>query len=103
MYDERTGQAIMRGGNLVARPAGLAPCRLRKDGCHKGTPESPKTLTDQNAKAYQHYQECRAVGAWPDDATVRTNAAIIRAAEDLAKDIRDHDRLGPIAGLLTRG
>jgi len=103
LYDDRTGRPIERGGNMVPRPRGTAPCRLRANGCPKGAPEKQNSLTEANAKAYRHYQECRAVNQWPDDATVRKNAAIIRAAEQIARDAIDIDRLGPIAGLLNRG
>lgn len=62
-------------------PKELPPCRTAS-GCPKGTPEAPKSLNLVNLQAYIHYQECRAVGQFPDDAIVRQNARIIRAVED---------------------
>jgi hypothetical protein len=50
-----------------------------------------------------HYQECRAVGQFPDDAIVRRNAAIIRAATDAAEAQQRAKQLGPIAALLAMG
>ena len=52
------------------------PCRTNK-GCPKGTPENPKSLTEDNEQCYQHYCECKAVGVFPDDPIVRRNAAVI--------------------------
>lgn len=39
-------------------------------------------MSDKNRKAFIHYQECRAVGAFPDDPIVRRNARIIREVCD---------------------
>jgi hypothetical protein len=62
-------------------PSFFAPCRNEK-GCPKGTPEKPKTLHPINQQAHQHYQECRAVGRFPDDPIVLRNASIIREITD---------------------
>jgi hypothetical protein len=88
-------------GKPVRRPVGtLAPCRLRANGCPKGTPETSRALTDANWQAYQHYCECRAVGQFPDDAIVRRNAAIIREASDSAERELALRVAGPIGALL---
>lgn len=50
-------------------------------GCPNGTPEDLQTLSAKNRQAYWHYQQCAAVGSFPDDEIVRQNAAIIRMAE----------------------
>ncbi len=85
---EEIGQPVKRGDNLVKRNIGsLPPCRTPK-GCPKGSPEEPKTLTEKNQAAYQHYRECRATGQFPDDAIVRQNATTIRQLED-ARERRD--------------
>ena len=78
MYDERTGKPVeTAGGKRWERsPSQLPPCRLSV-GCPKGTPEQSRELSQRNWEAWQHYRECRAVGAWPDDPIVRRNAAII--------------------------
>ena len=39
-------------------------------------------LSERNRKAYQHWQECRAVGKFPDDPIVRRNAAIFQRLHD---------------------
>ena len=83
MYDEKTGRRLEVGGKPVPRPRGtMAPCRLRANGCPKGTPEASKALTEKNRKAFAHYLECRAVGQFPVDGIVRRNAAIIRQVMD---------------------
>lgn len=63
-------------------PPPCRPMRGRKFvGCPKGTPEEPRSLSRKNVQAYWHYQQCSATGSFPEDALVRQNAAIIRAAE----------------------
>lgn len=81
LYDEKTGRVEQRAGKDVLRPGTPTPCRFPK-GCPKGTPEKQLSLTPKNEMAYQHYKECKAVGAFPDDPIVRRNAAMIRAVED---------------------
>jgi len=61
----------------------LPPCRL--SGCPKGTPENSIELSQKNLQAWHHYQECRAVGNFPDDPIVRRNAALIKRIEDYYK------------------
>ena len=39
-------------------------------------------LSPQNAQAYQHYLECKAVGEFPPDPIVRRCAGFIRQVED---------------------
>lgn len=83
VYDEKTGRRLEVGGKPVPRPRGtMAPCRLRANGCPKGTPEASRALTEKNRKAFAHYLECRAVGQFPADGIVRRNAAIIRQVMD---------------------
>ncbi len=57
-------------------------------GCPKGTPEEPKSFTEQNLMAYQHYLECKATGSFPEDEIVRRNAGVIAFAEDAANERR---------------
>lgn len=105
VYDEKTGERLkLANGQPMARPRGTcAPCRFRDNGCPKGTPEMSKGLSDRNWKAWQHYRECRAVGQFPDDAIVRRNAAIIRAATEAAEETLRRRDLGPLAALLAGG
>lgn len=87
-YDEETGEpvrderatgALGEGGMWYRRSP--APCRLER-GCPKGTPEDPLSLSQKNRRAYEHYQECKATGNFPEDAIVARNAGIIRRIED---------------------
>ena len=101
VYDEKKGERLMQFDKPMKRPPGnLPPCRMRKGGCPKGTPEEPRSLTDQNWRAYQHYSECRAVGQFPADPIVRRNAAIIRQAEDAANQELNWRIGGPVAALM---
>lgn len=102
VYDEKTGRRMETAtGQPIARPRGnVAPCRHRANGCPKGTPEQSKALSDRNWKAWQHYQECRAVGQFPADSVVSRNAAIIRSATDAAETEQRINQLGPLAALL---
>jgi hypothetical protein len=68
---------------MLERYAGMfPPCHYGTDRCPKVSPEAGLALTEQNLQAFQHYQECRAVAGFPDDAIVRENAAAIRRLED---------------------
>lgn len=71
-------------GNPLARIKGTpTPCGTcpKSEG---GKPTPVADLSERNWQAYQHYQECRAVGEFPRDAIVRRNAAVIRQIEDQA-------------------
>ena len=84
----RDGQPEPRLGNMG--PSFLAPCRDPNQGCPKGTPENPRTLTEENETCLEHHRECVAIGRFPNDAVVRRNAAIIRDAEsDVEKSTRE--------------
>lgn len=89
-YDEETG-AVDLGRDDKPRkrlPLLPAPCRDER-GCVKGTPEKPRTLSEKNQLAWQHYCECRAVGQFPDDPWVKKNARIIRDVEDGVREVRE--------------
>jgi hypothetical protein len=90
LYDEDTGKVEQKRDGSGPRERDKScppPCQTR-DGCKKGTPEKPKSLTPQNWQAYEHYQECKAVGSFPADAVVKRNAAIIRSVEDGVERVR---------------
>ena len=81
VYNEDTGRRESHGGRPVRRPDGtVPPCRIPGLGCPRGTPERPLELSPHNRQAFRHYQECIAVGHFPDDAIVRRNALVIRNA-----------------------
>ena len=94
LYDEKTGEPIKsrkKDGSLRKRDSSCpSPCRTSV-GCKKGTPENSRALNRTNREAWEHYQECRAVGAFPDDPVVRRNAALIREAEQIHERIRDEN------------
>lgn len=85
LYEEETGKLREFGGEPVER---IKPAPCRTGDCPKGTPENPKTLSDKNLQAYQHWKECKAVGQFPDDAIVRKNASMIQELVDQAKEHR---------------
>lgn len=87
-YTRDGKRELDKRGNPKPRRGLPPPCRTRNGVCHKGTPEDQKSLSDKNWKAYQHYQECRAVGSFPDDAIVRRNAAIISRVEESVREER---------------
>ena len=82
VVDDSWRPVLLRDGrpekrNLNAGPEFLPACRDLKRGCPKGSPEHPKTLSEDNQLCFQHYRECAAVGVFPDDSVVRRNAAAI--------------------------
>ncbi len=109
-YDRGPGQfarePMTRAGKLVPRAAASkTPCAW----CPKiapgdpACPESAQDLSDKNRAAYLHYLECSAVGAFPADALVRRNAALIKGAEDAAERV-ERARSGLVTlGSLLKG
>lgn len=103
------GSRVERGGKPVKRPKGNRPpcgwCPKIAPG-DEPKPENAQELSEKNIVAFTHYLECKAVGAFPADAIVMRNAALIRAAEDLAT--RAHEArvgLASVIGIqrVTRG
>lgn len=57
------------------------------------SPATAVELSDKNWRAYLHWSECDAVREFPDDATVRRNAAVIariKADADAARQLQLH-------------
>jgi hypothetical protein len=80
-YDHEKGRVIRTAQKMVPRPEGTPlPCETQQ-GCVKGTPENPQTLSPKNQQAYQHYLKCKATGSFPQDDTVIRNAMIISEIE----------------------
>ncbi len=102
-YDEKTGKTEDSrrpgpNGEKVPRERGSnepAPCRNpnNPDGCPKGTPENPKSLSPKNLEAFEHYQRCKAVGRFQDDPIVEDHAALIHQAEQQVERKRQSDFL----------
>ena len=68
----------MDGARIERFPEAVLACETI-EGCPNGTPDRPNSLSPKNRRALVHYQECAAIGRFPDDAIVRRNAAIIKA------------------------
>ena len=82
LFNEESGEIETFMGQPQERPKGtFPPCHYGPKECPKGSPEAGVELTQQNLQAYQHYQECKAVGEFPSDGMVKENAATIRAIE----------------------
>lgn len=83
-YDEKTGKPLIQNSTLLpmlrANGGSAPPCRIPGLGCLKGTPEKQNVLNPANKWAFQHYLRCKAIGQFPADEIVATNAAIIEAA-----------------------
>ena len=98
-FDDTTGELQFgRDGKpelrlLNSGPSFLAACRDPSRGCPKGTPENPKTLSEDNLNCLQHYRECEAVGCFPDDAVVRRNAAAIKGVLDSCDKSKAKDQM----------
>ena len=80
LYDEKTGKLEFHHGRPIKRQ-GPAPCRT-PGGCPKGTAENPIVLWPRHYATLAHYDQCKAVGRFPDDPIVLRNAAIIHAIEE---------------------
>lgn len=77
-YNEDTGLPILGSDNLPMLRDGPTLCET--SGCAKGTPENQKSLNRANRWAWRHFQDCDAIGVFPDDPIVKRNAATIRRA-----------------------
>lgn len=107
LYDEKGYLVTRRGnGNIPlpqVRPAGVpTPCAV----CPKipaGEPTKDRSkaieLTPDNALAFSHYRECKAVGRFPDDPLVSRDAAIIAGVVDAIYDARQ-DALAKSLGFM---
>lgn len=99
------GKVEMRGGfHKVTRDRGEFPPCASCPKIAKGDlphPSSAQELSERNKQAYQHWQECRAVGKFPDDPIVRRNAAIIQRLHDeySRKPIHDLIAIIPLLGM----
>lgn len=90
----------------MLRPPGMAtPCAV----CPKipaGEPvkvaANAVELSETNRTAWAHYQECRAVGAFPDDPLVRHHARLIREVYDTVDGDQQRTLMMLLAGNLQK-
>lgn len=75
--DPLTGKVAWRGGKPQLRPEGTELLCQTREGCPKGSPDAPKTLSEKNQQALRHYKECKATNRFPEDAIVKHNAVLI--------------------------
>lgn len=101
VYNEETGKRSDWMGNPVKRnPKTSPPCQTRA-GCPKGSPtgeEGCKELNPKNLAAYRHYKTCKAVGRFPHDAIVESNAMLISAIEEAVASSKDFGLLSLLGG-----
>lgn len=98
-YNEQTGEAVTFHGKPISRHHKNPPLCKTPKGCPKGEPNKLKILSEKNMRAYTHYLECRAVGQFPNDPIVRSNARMIRQVEDRANEQKRIDELSLILGI----
>jgi hypothetical protein len=99
---------MMRGPNGPTdkpqpRPKGMAtPCYTCPKIPPGATPVRANALCldKKNADAFRHFRECKAVGQFPDDLTVRRNARII---QDTLDAVEREDRMTIIVKLGALG
>jgi hypothetical protein len=86
IYDPLQGwKRSERGGVAMPRPQGMpTPCRTcpKIPAGERPHPSRAVELSDENYLAYLHYQRCKAVGRFPEDAIVERNAGILRTVEE---------------------
>jgi len=91
-------------GEPLRRPEGYPPpCLTKGLSCKKGTIDNQNVLTPTNAKVVMHYRECRAVGDFPDDPTVRANAAIISEVERMLDRVESSQVTEVMQAIAFRG
>jgi hypothetical protein len=56
-------------------------CMTSPKACAKVSPTAGVELNEINLRAFEHYQECKSTGHFPDDPIVKQNAAIISRLE----------------------
>lgn len=89
----------MRHGKPVPRTCDV-PCDTSM-GCPKGHYDQPKSLSERNQMAYQHYRECKAVNQFPEDYVVRRNAGLIAEVEDITDRAEQYNQMSRFGGLAS--
>lgn len=73
---------------------------------HYDPRRAPEVACEMDAQCWQiyhHYQECKAVGHFPEDPLVRRHAGIIRGVEEAVAHADIRSRLDMIVALLSGG
>ena len=65
----------------LKRPKHIGPPCTFPKGCPKGHIDDQHVLSAKNQRAYEYYQQCRAIGRFPEDWIVEHNAGIIYQVE----------------------
>lgn len=81
-FSEDTGRIEQVEGCDSVRPPEFPVMCKTNEGCPVGTPENSLRLTAQNRAAFDHFRQCEAVNAWPNDPIVARNALIIRRTRE---------------------
>lgn len=100
---DNKGQVTYRHGEPMKRPDGTGPPCTYPAGCRKGHFRNQRVLWERNAKVVQHNKECRAVGQFPVDDTVRANAAVIYDVEKMLAKIQTDTTNELLQALAMRG
>lgn len=96
MYHEEgeyQDKPALHGNEPVLRASGNPPPCRRPEGCPKGTPEKPNTLTQDNWRCFEFVKGCQLTGRWPEDSIVIRNALIIAEIEDEARQRQQQDSM----------
>lgn len=78
-----------------------APCLRDPEACPKGKPHG-RELSKKNEQAWGHYQRCKAVGSFPEDATVEANAGLIESVLQAIHNGREEGRQMLMSRLIER-
>lgn len=92
VYDLKTGQPQLYGGRKLKQHPKGPPCVQEPGICPKGKP-GESDLTEQNQRVVRHFEECRAVGEFPDDGVVREHAALLERLYRRAEEQRRTDQI----------
>lgn len=67
----------------MRRLKNMGPPCTRPQGCPKGHIDDQKSLSARNRMAYDFYLQCKAVGEFPDDESVRQTAKVVYQMEQI--------------------
>jgi hypothetical protein len=101
VYDLKTGKQQLYGGKPVRQHPSGPPCVQEPGICPKGEP-GKSDLTYQNLRVLRHFEECRAVGGFPDDGLVKMHAGLLEPIyQDAERRKQNEDLSVKIARLVV--